>query len=198
VIAVGRWDSPQKDGELLAASLGRYYERGGTAEVLIFGNGCDVFSQIRNRWSNVQCRGVQTPETIAEAMLSSRSLLLTSRWESGPIVAFEALCQGCTLVSTDIPNMRELIGSSNFGQISQGRTADAFADALIREMQAWDRVQRDSRQISAHWRPVFRIDSVCQTLQDSAEALKCGTTAGTDYSLSLDRETVPAAESRIR
>src|SRR5439155_8082806 len=122
LIAVGRWDSTQKDGKLLAASLNRYYERGGTAETLIFGNGCDVFSRLSSRWGKVECRGVQSPSAVAQAMSGSRSLLLTSRWEGAPVVAFEALCQGCTIVSTDIPNAREFVDFGRFGEISPQRT----------------------------------------------------------------------------
>ena len=166
--AIGRWDSPQKDGKLLAASLNTYYQRGGTAEVFIFGNGCDVFSELSGRWHKVHPQGVQPPSIIAEALAASRSLLLTSRWESGPIAAFEALCQGCSLVSTDIPNLRELAGfDDRYGHIARRRSPDAFAEALLREMHAWDQSWRDSGEIAAHWRPVFHIDSVCRTLLNS-------------------------------
>lgn len=170
MVAVGRWDSMQKDGPLLRDALAAYYQGGGTAEAHLFGTGAELFRGLAERCPQVKCRGVAAVDAIAAAMRESRILLLTSRWESGPIVAFEALCQGCTLVSTDIPNMRELASEGAFGTIASRRSPLAFADAILTETARWQTGDRDPRAIAAHWRPVFSAEGACRCVLGSLAA----------------------------
>ena len=167
MFAAGRWDSMQKHGSLLRDALARYYADGGTAEAHIFGAGTELFDSLSTRYPAVVCRGVATVDSIAEAMRAAQMLLLTSRWESGPIVAFEALCQGCTLVSTGIPNMRELVSDGRFGTIAASRSPGAFAAAIAREAALWTTAMRRPAEIAAHWSPVFSPAAVCRRLLDS-------------------------------
>ena len=171
IVAVGRWDSEQKDGVLLAAALTKYCRSGGRCKILIFGASCEALDRVQKRFSNVSCQGAQSPNLIANAMARARSLVLTSRWESGPIVAFEALCSGCTLISTDIPNMRELVGEGEFGTLAVSRSADAMADAISKEMTFWDGGARNATRIAAQWQPAFRVSLVCEVLLRAAGEL---------------------------
>lgn len=170
MVAVGRWDSMQKDAALLRDALTCYYEAGGRTDTHIYGAGIDVFQTLSARYPAVVCHGVAAVEDIAESMRNAQALLLTSRWESGPIVAFEALCQGCTLVSTDIPNMRELIAGERFGALATARSPHSVATAIAREDERWRAGTRHANAIAEHWRPVFATSAVCERVLDSLTA----------------------------
>ena len=167
VIAVGRWDTRQKNASFLLQSLDRYYGRGGTTETQVFGSGGEVFRSLAERGFPVVCHGVRSPGAVAAAMAEARALLLTSRWESGPIVAFEALSQGCTLISTDIPNARELVAAGCFGQIAN--SVPAYATAIKEEMKRWSAGDRNPASIAAQWRPLCSIDAVCRQILSTLE-----------------------------
>ncbi len=170
MVAVGRWDSMQKNAPLLRDALAAYYAGGGTSQTHLFGAGSELFAGLARRYPQVVCRGVGQVDEVAAAMRQAQMVLLTSRWESGPIVAFEALCQGCTLVSTDIPNMRELVEGGRFGAIASTHTPTAFAAAMASEDQRWRAGQRDAETIAAHWRPAFSAEAVCLRVLDSLVA----------------------------
>ena len=170
MVAVGRWDSMQKDGRLLRDALARYCAGGGLAETHLFGAGMEMFQPLSARYPQVVCRGIAGTDTIAQAMSDAQILLLTSRWESGPIVAFEALCQGCTLVSTGIPNVRELVWGGRFGTIAASHSPGAFATAIAQETGRWERGERHPHEIAAHWRPAFSPESVCRRILGSLDA----------------------------
>jgi glycosyltransferase involved in cell wall biosynthesis len=170
LLAVGRWDSMQKDAPLLRDALADYYERGGTAEAHIFGEGTDVFASLAARVDRLSLRGVASPQALADTMRTARSLLVSSRWESGPIVAFEALCQGCTLVGTDLPNLRELVADGAFGTVVARRRPSDFAAAIATEMGRWRDGRRRPAAIAAAWRPVFSADAVVRRALASLDA----------------------------
>jgi glycosyltransferase involved in cell wall biosynthesis len=170
MVAVGRWDSMQKNAPLLRDALAAYYAGGGTSEAHLFGAGSELFAGLAQRYSQVVCRGVAQVDEVAAAMSQAQRVLLTSRWESGPIVAFEALSQGCTLVSTDIPNMRELVADGRFGEIASTHTPHGFAAAIAGEDERWRSGQRDAEAIAAAWRPAFSAEAVCRRVLDSLVA----------------------------
>jgi glycosyltransferase involved in cell wall biosynthesis len=172
-VAIGRWDDPQKDAPRLCRAVADFYRSGGTTEVAIVGAG-------GGRWLEPLCRrfplarrlGVQPPDAIAHLLRHNRSLLLSSRWESGPIVLNEALACGCTVVGTDsVPSVLSACDEGPFGTVSAGRSAARLADALRVEMALWDAGRRDPAAIAAHWRPRFDPVAVCRQLLSSAPAV---------------------------
>lgn len=162
VVAIGRWDDPQKDAPLLAATVDAYRRAGGRAEVCLFGpNGANWFQPLVRSWPGVRYAGVQPPEVIAACLRSSRALLLPSRWESGPIVLNEALASGCTVVGTDAVPAVVSACRGGYGTLAAGRSAGRLAAAWAAEMSAWDRGERDPVRIAAHWRPLCDPVHVC-------------------------------------
>lgn len=166
VVAIGRWDDPQKDAQLLCQAVHRFLSAGSRTQFLLIGsNGERAFAALTRRWPQVSYLGRQPPEVIAEHLRTSRVLLLPSRWESGPIVLNEALASGCTVVGTDsVPAVVSTCSEGPFGAVSRGRSAVRLEQALLSEMTAWNQGQRDPVAIATHWRPRFDPTNVCQLL----------------------------------
>lgn len=160
VVAIGRWDDPQKDADLLAASINMAAINSPSTEFVIVGrNG----SEVTRRCKRLKDLGEQPPAKIAELLRTSRLLLLTSRWESGPIVAFEAICSGTTVVGPCwVPACQWI--APNAGTLFCRRSASSVKDALLRELLKWDCGERDPSAIAKLWRPYFNPVQVCQDL----------------------------------
>ena len=166
LVAVGRWDDPQKDAPLLAATIRQVLAADPDVGFDLIGPGGEaVFADLCRRQSGVTYHGPRPPEAIAELLRNSRSLLLSSRWESGPIVANEALSVGCTLVGpARIPALEAFCGGGRYGVACRGGAAKTLAAAVLEEMKAWDDGRRDPKQIAATWRPRFDPAVVCRQL----------------------------------
>jgi glycosyltransferase involved in cell wall biosynthesis len=166
VVAIGRWDDPQKDAPLLAAGIEWAAARSPTTEfVLIGGNGEAPFSRLRRRVPRVRYLGAQSPGEIAELLRTSRALVISSRWESGPIVAFEALAAGAAVIGPEwVPACRWVCDEQLSGTLFRRRSAWALGAAIVREMNAWRAGGRDPAKIAAVWRPRFDPVAVCRTM----------------------------------
>jgi len=166
VVAIGRWDDPQKDAPLLAAGIEQAAAlRPETEFVLIGRNGSETFARLRERVARVKYLGVQPPSVVAQVLRESRVLVLSSRWESGPIVASEALCAGCSLVGPSwVPTIPWYCGEGPYGSVFARRSASALADALAVELAEWDAGRRNPRATAAYFRPWFNPAAVCRDL----------------------------------
>jgi glycosyltransferase involved in cell wall biosynthesis len=153
VIAVGRWDAYQKNAPLLAAMVDRVCRLRPSTEFLIVGRGADAaLSAVAKRNPAVHLLGVQSRECVVELMAECRTILITSRWESGPIVANEMLALGGTVVGTPIPTLAGVVADPRFGRVGRRHRADDCAIALAAELADWDRGLRDPAVIADHWR----------------------------------------------
>lgn len=173
VVAVGRWDDPQKDAPLMCKGVQRYLDRGGQCEFAFVGPGGEnAFGRLRSKCKAVRVCGVIGPTQLADLMNESRILLLASRWESGPLVLFEALARGCTVVGpASIPGVQSALSAGPYGAVFKHRSARAIAAALEQEMAAWDAGSRDPEAIATRWRPQFEPRNVCLQLLDSIPLL---------------------------
>jgi len=165
VVAIGRWEDPQKAAGVLARAAARHRAARGQTEVLVFGpNGGRWFGP-GGQSDRVAYMGVRPPEEIAAALRTSRALVLPSRWESGPIVLSEALAAGCSVVGTHaVPAVVSACAEGPFGTVARTGSAAGLATAIRDEMAAWDRGERDPTAIAAHWRPRFDPAAVCRAL----------------------------------
>jgi glycosyltransferase involved in cell wall biosynthesis len=161
VVAIGRWDAAQKNPRLLAAAMERFLERDRATEFVLIGKGGE---QVFKHHPRVRVAGVLPPKEVADHLAASRVLALSSRWESGPIVAFEALALGTTVVSSPLPNLAEFLEGGAFGTVSDRATPRSLADALHRELAAWDAGRRQPKAIAATWRARVHPESVCRAL----------------------------------
>jgi glycosyltransferase involved in cell wall biosynthesis len=171
LVAVGRWDDPQKDAALLAAAVRRVLAVAPEVSFRVVGpNGGKVFAALCRDHPQVRYLGPRPPEAVAALLRESRSLLLSSRWESGPIVANEALCLGCSLVGpAAIPSLAGFCDRGRYGTACRRRSPRALADAVLKEMRAWDEGRRDPARIASVWRPRFDPRTVCRQLLDPSD-----------------------------
>ena len=165
VIAVGRWDSYQKNAPLLAATLERLTRYGCNTEFLIVGNGAEAaFSSVAKLNPNIHLLGIQPKEQIVKLMSDSRFVIIPSRWESGPIVANEMLALGGSIVGTPIPTLIGLVEERRFGRVSIKHIADSLANAVVAELEAWDQGRRNPLAIAEKWRQKVSPNSVAKRI----------------------------------
>jgi hypothetical protein len=94
-MAVGRWESYQKNLPLLLLTLRSFLGKNQTWEALVVGTGLPPdFSHPRIRFSSPL-----DPAALASEMRSSKIFLSSSRYESFGLAAAEALACGCVLVA---------------------------------------------------------------------------------------------------
>lgn len=168
LVAIGRWDDPQKNTALLARALRRYLERAGDDRgqpVRIFGSGGEEhFRDLSARFPNVVHHGAQHPPVLAEALAGSRSIVFSSRWEGSPHAGCEALSMGATIVGTPIPSLRSWSENGVYGRVASAHRAGPLADAIAAEQEAWRRGDRDPASIAAVWRERSSGLGVCRAM----------------------------------
>jgi glycosyl transferase family 1 len=173
IVAIGRWEDAQKAPVFLARGLARYLREGGSMSVTILGsNGEGSFRHLREEFGDrVQYRSVVSSSEVAALLGDSRVLVSSSRWESGPIVACEALLRGCSLVGpASIPSFHLFCREHGCGSLFRLRSTRAFASALVAEERAWESGRRDPRAIADQWRGCFTPEAVCRALLDGLDA----------------------------
>ena len=171
LVAIGRWDDPQKNAPLLARALTRYLDRAGGREddeevpVRIFGAGGEEhFQDLCRQFPNVSYEGPQHPPVLAEALAGSRSIVFSSRWEGSPHAGCEALSMGATIVGTPIPSLRSWSEDGAYGRVASAHRAGPLANAIAAEQAVWLRGERDPASIAAVWRERSSGRGVCEAM----------------------------------
>lgn len=165
VIAIGRWDSPQKDAGLLAKSLEIVLRKGTDTQFLLIGNGGHSwFSELTTKHKNVRYLGFVPREEIGSLLARSRAILFSSRWEGSPIAANEALASGATIVSSPLVSLNSIVAGGRFGTISATRRPSHLAEAIEKEMGLWNAGQRNPQTIADYWRQRLHPVPVCRLL----------------------------------
>lgn len=153
IFCSGRWDDDQKNAPLLEACVRRILGCRSEVEFLIAGYGVhESFSRLTEFGPKVRLAGLLEREALPAVLSNCRFLLSSSRWESHPIGALEALCCGCTVVATPVPGFREIVGDGRFGCLSDSHTASSLAGAVIDELDRWNLGKRNPLEIASHWR----------------------------------------------
>ncbi len=152
VFCSGRWDDDQKNAPLLAACISRILRNRPDAEFLIAGFGVEAaFHNLAARHPEVKLVGLLAREKLPAILDNCRFLLSSSRGESHPIGALEALCRGCTVVATPVPGFQDIARQTDCGTLSTAHSPAALARAACEEMQLWDSQKRDPERIASHW-----------------------------------------------
>jgi glycosyltransferase involved in cell wall biosynthesis len=160
IVCASRWSDPQKDPQLLAATIAVLLRRRADLEVVIVGGAGDLFALLVKRYPQVHWRRHLPHEQIPSMLENCRCILSSSRWESYPIIALEALCMGCTVVAPPLPGYLGIVENGRYGTISLRRNAYSLARAVELEMELWDNRARAPIEISAAWRKRVSNDSV--------------------------------------
>lgn len=163
VVAAARWGDEQKNPDLMLGALEHFLRRRPSTEVFIYGANGERFSRLAERYPGLEVQGVRPLAELMAVLETSRSMVFSSRWESGPHAAMEALASGATVVGPRIPSLIGFTQDGRFGTLSRPH-ARALTQAMIDEMEAWDSGRRDAPEIAAHWRPRLSAESVCRGL----------------------------------
>jgi len=175
LLAIGRWDDPQKDANLLMEAWLRYRRSGGSATLLVAGSRGECFARMPEG-SGFQFAGILRPAELASLLFASRALLLTSRWESGPIVLSEALSAGASFAG--VPEVPSILSYSKLGlgTCAVDRSPAGVAEAISREMDCWERGERDPERVAALGRERFSVEAVGATILREIENVRKETT----------------------
>jgi glycosyltransferase involved in cell wall biosynthesis len=169
VICVARWlpqDWPEKGPALLLASLCRFLNQRPDYEAIVVGRGA---CSLRNTGFYPNSLDRQRLELvdylpnkdIASLLAQCRISVCSSFHESYHIASFEAACCGCSIValkSPDLPALQSLAETN--GTLADKENPKAFADALFREAEAWDRGLRNPGRIARHWQAQTHANEV--------------------------------------
>jgi hypothetical protein len=69
---------------------------------------------------------------------------------------------GATVTGPALQPIRDVVARGPFGSIAARRDAAGLADALEREVEAWDAGRRDPAAIAAYWRARLDITVVAE------------------------------------
>jgi glycosyltransferase involved in cell wall biosynthesis len=164
IVAIGRWDDPQKNAQLMAATLRLFFEKNPGTRVDIFGQGGEpFFGEMQKEFPGLAYRGTQQQEVVAETLSRARSILFSSRWEGCPHAAIEMLALGGTLVGTRMPSLESWIEEGRYGRVAAPRAGE-LAKAIEDEMRTWESGERDAHAIARTWRERVRPEAVCAAL----------------------------------
>jgi glycosyltransferase involved in cell wall biosynthesis len=172
VVAIGRWEDPQKNAGLLAAAIEIHLSRNPSTRFFIIGGerGRNEFASLTQKHPQVIYTGPQNAAGVRQHLSKARVLFSASRWEGSPVVANEALAMGCTVVGTPIAAFVDICNNAGFGTVAKAHSASALADALNTELAAWNSKHRDPFIIAAHWRPLLSSKLIVSTLADLLNA----------------------------
>lgn len=168
VIAVGRWDDVEmKRPGLLAEAIAETVRRRNTTEFHIFGAECNILSDwYRSLKSDARRRiyihGKVPNQEIFYFFQRSRIGLCSSSHEGSHVASEEALCAGATIVAPLRWELNALLWyvSHDSGRLAVEDTAQGLAEALLLELEAWDRGERDPVSISSYWYDRLSVDAV--------------------------------------
>lgn len=165
IVSIGRWDSAQKNAPLLVSTVKRLAIQLPHTEFVIIGRtATQLFEAISQRYPNIHTHEHLPRERLCGELATARCLLITSRWESGPIVAYEALTQGCSIVSTPLHTLRGMIGQNEFGRVATRADSRTLAETVLRELAAWEQGERNATEIAATWREMVAPIAVAKRL----------------------------------
>ena len=171
ILAVGRWESHQKDGPLLLSVLAAVLATKHEHRAVIVG---DV-GPTMERGLNGLPRPVRSRITLTGRVpnlglvphcQASQTVLVASRYESFHIAAAESLCCGSSVMGpAAIPSMRWFT-SEQSGTLARDRSAATMSAALEAELAEWEAGRRDAGRISAMWCARVHVTAV------AAEAMR--------------------------
>lgn len=171
ILAVGRWNSHQKDGPLLLSVLAALLTVEPEYRALVVGDTGAVVDRLFQGLpppvrARITLAGRIPNLDLVPHCQASQTMLVTSRYESFHIAAAEALCCGCTVVGpAHIAPMRAFVAQTS-GTLSPARNCTGLTTALRSELAAWREGRRDAAAISRHWRAEVTASAVATRLRD--------------------------------
>ena len=169
ILCIGRWDDEfQKRPEMLMSTLECFYKAGGCAETRVYG----TITEALRAWhkqlpsamaGKIRLLGYLQNSLLWEEYKKARIIFCPSRYESSHIVSAEALCCGCSVVTSPLHvGLRDVIWytTKESGTVAEEDTAPSLAAALAQELELWKSGHRNPYTIAESWQPHFHADKV--------------------------------------
>ncbi len=173
ILCIGRWqDENQKRPEFMMRTLEQYYATGGTATTKIFGH---ITEKLKKQYSElppktaarIQLCGYTRNALLKDEYNKAKIMLCPSKFEGSHNVSAEALCCGCSIVTTNRPDSLKNLHwytSKNSGTISEKDTPESLAAAIQQELEEWQKGNRNPQIIAEAWQPYFHVDKVLNNI----------------------------------
>jgi glycosyltransferase involved in cell wall biosynthesis len=134
VLFAGRLER-QKDPGLLIDAFARLRQRDPDAALLVVGSGglrAEIERRVADRGIEQRVRLLEpvSREELAQLMNAADCMAITSAFETGPTVAYEALACGLPVIATAVGQIPRLVRQGVNGDVIEGRDPQALADAL--------------------------------------------------------------------
>jgi glycosyltransferase involved in cell wall biosynthesis len=174
VIAVGRWDDLVKRPALLVSTGRQLLQRDGAVRIIIVGRNATLCRAQMVEGSPGWRERVEAFERLEHDALCERInrvqiLLCTSRSESFFAAGAEALLCGSSVVGPQSPLLTPLeyfVGEGRSGRLATASSPDLLAEAVLLELDAWNRGERDAAAIAKYWRERLVAEAVVQQVDD--------------------------------
>jgi glycosyltransferase involved in cell wall biosynthesis len=171
VIAVGRWDSTQKRTPLLMSTISHVLGRNPEVKFQIYG----ATTPGMEGWRNQMCsawreriffHGKVANAELAAAYRRARVMLVSSAYEGCHNASAEAVCSGATVVACRSPYLDAVAwhAGKNSGRLAEHSTPEILGDALLMELQSWERGERSPLSISQSWSSELHPDRVAHKI----------------------------------
>ena len=168
VVAVGRWDDRcQKRPGRLMEVIGMLLQRDPEVVVEIVGGGVEYLqswhgSLTGGQRARVRLRGRMLPQDMVEIYCASQVSYCPSAYESFHIASGEALCCGCSVVSARSVSLAafQWFADDGVATLAVKDDAEGHVQALEKELEYWQRGQRNAEQISRDWCDRLHADRV--------------------------------------
>ncbi|HCX21724.1 MAG: hypothetical protein CMB80_14185 [Flammeovirgaceae bacterium] len=135
-IAVGRLED-QKNYELMLEAMASVQKKIGL-KFTVIGSGSQQRKLKRRAQQlgvEVEWKGEQSREVIAQELRSSSIFLNTSKHENQPVAILEALACGLPVVTTNWNGAEEMV-SNQVGKVVESWQADDFSDAILDQLES--------------------------------------------------------------
>jgi len=167
VIAVGRWDSLQKRTPLLLNTISLALQKNPEITYSIFGQASPEMETWHRtlpvlQQAKVKLEGTVSNATLAAAYRRAKVMLVSAAYEGCHNASAEAICSGASVVGCRSPFLGaiEWHTSRSSGRLAERATGESLSQALLDELAAWDRGERDPITISKTWASDFHPDRV--------------------------------------
>jgi glycosyltransferase involved in cell wall biosynthesis len=173
VVALGRWQTVQKNTPLLGRVLESLLREQPQYSVRIIGEGIEhvrnhLRAAIAQYGPRVDLVGFVEHKNLAALYQDCQIMLCTSRHESFHIASGEALCCGCSVVGDIRISSMPYFTQFGSGTLACDLSPANFRDALFAEIDAWQAGDRDPVQISRTWSGKLHPDRVARAFLNLA------------------------------
>lgn len=185
IVTVGRWarsDWHQKNPKLLLQALAGFFERRKDYHAVIVGNSSDLLLPLIDRYcrdmkDRIELAPFLSPQQLRDLYLRSKIGFWASSHEGQQGTGAQALCCGCSVVSTGGVAMSCFAhyASRASGRQSLRNDPKFLADALMLESLAWDDSSRDPSRIANEWCAELHEVNVARRVLDIAKNFQSDT-----------------------